>query len=88
MTFSCLNIDYDVLYMGDIINHCYIVTVSFSVRIVQNYFLFVLFIEGIISNMLSWPVGPLQLDLVKDWTVETHHACSQTSSGPIRDLCY
>jgi len=32
---------------------------------------------------------PLQLDLVKDWTAETHGpACSQAAISPIRGQCY
>jgi len=64
---------------------CYIILLLYSARWLCGYMLR-------ISDKLLRTVGPLKLDLVKDWLAETHRpsrqACSQASSGPIRSLCY
>jgi len=64
---------------------CYIILLLYSARWLCGYMLR-------ISDKLLRTVGPLKLDLVKDWSAETHRpsrpACSQASSGPIRSLCY
>jgi len=42
--------------------------------------------HGFIHHKLLRPVGPLQLDLVKDWTADTHQPGMQPARQPRQRL--